>query len=57
MSLVHDREGVPHRATTRPHHEREDAGSHLHTLGIAETPEVGLQDVRRDETERVVVRA
>ena len=55
--LVHDREGVAHRAAAGAHHEGEDAGADLDALGLAQVGEVALEDVGRDETEGVVVGA
>ena len=55
--LVEHRQRVAHRAAAGTDHERQHPGPHGDPLGDAQLLEVGLEGVRGDEAERVVVRA
>ena len=53
--LVEHRQGVTHRAAARSHDEGQDALTHSDVLLGAQARQVGAEDVRRHQAERVVV--
>ena len=53
--LVEHRQGVAHRAAARAHHEGQDALAHADVLLGAQARQVGAEDIRRHQAERVVV--
>ena len=55
--LVEHRQGVAHRAAARAHHEGQDTLAHSDVLFGAQTRQIGAEDVRRHQAERVVVGA
>ena len=55
--LVKHRQSVTHRAATRAHHEGQDALAHSDVFLGAQARQVGAEDVRRHQAERVVVGA
>ncbi|SIA96451.1 Uncharacterised protein [Mycobacteroides abscessus subsp. abscessus] len=53
--LVEHRQGVTHRAAARAHDEGQDALAHSDVLLGAQARQIGAEDVRRHQAERIVV--